>query len=365
MFEDDFTKLLRDYPDAIADKRRFFGLLKDLFPGRQRQVNLLCTAFELEIAGEIAGTDSIDDAFAYRFVKRLMEEYGVSRQNADWAVFVWCVCYGKRLLHKPCGIAIRQEGQAAAPAIRQQRPDSAGKTYDALFSYVKAPDGYGIAGFSGPNRQTIIFSGQYHGLLVKRIMPRAFAESDVQEAVMADGIEEIGEGAFSGSAKLRQVILPGTLKKIGDSAFAACPSLGMAALPPFLEKIGRHAFSETGITSVAIPQAVSRLGEGAFSGCRQLHSAVLPDGLADIPDGLFSGCERLAGIRLPEGAASIGAGAFQGCGALQPLLIPSSVSHIGEEAFAGACANLLLLCYRGSAAERYARSHRIIFQIIE
>lgn len=45
MFEDDFLKMLRDYPHAVLDKKVFAGFMKDLFPGQQMQVNLLSTAY--------------------------------------------------------------------------------------------------------------------------------------------------------------------------------------------------------------------------------------------------------------------------------------------------------------------------------
>lgn len=118
MFEDDFSKMLRDYPAAVTDKKVFAGLMKDLFPGQQMQINLMNTTYELGIANEIAGVAHINNAFAFRFVKRLVDEYGVSRLNADWAVSVWCVCYGQRLLHKPCDIQI---SRAKAVQLRQFR----------------------------------------------------------------------------------------------------------------------------------------------------------------------------------------------------------------------------------------------------
>ena len=117
MFEDDFSKMLRDYPAAVTDKKVFAGLMKDLFPGQQMQINLINTTYELGIANEIAGVAHINNAFAFRFVKRLVDEYGVSRLNADWAVSVWCVCYGQRLLHKPCDIQISRAKSGAAPAL--------------------------------------------------------------------------------------------------------------------------------------------------------------------------------------------------------------------------------------------------------
>ena len=82
MFEDDFSKMLRDYPEAVADTKVFAGLMKDLFPGQQMQINLINTTYALGIAGEIADAAHINNAFAFRFVKRLVDEYGVSRLNA-------------------------------------------------------------------------------------------------------------------------------------------------------------------------------------------------------------------------------------------------------------------------------------------
>ena len=100
MFEDSFLDMLRQYPNAVAEKKKFCGLMKDFFPGQQMQVHLINTTYELGIVEELTKAPQITNAFAFRFVKRLVDEYGVSRINADWAVSVWCVCYGKQLLHK-------------------------------------------------------------------------------------------------------------------------------------------------------------------------------------------------------------------------------------------------------------------------
>lgn len=75
MFEDGFFDLLRQYPTAVSDKKRFNGLMKDYFPGQQMQVNLLKCAYEIGIAEDILKTTQISNAFAFRFVKRLVEEY--------------------------------------------------------------------------------------------------------------------------------------------------------------------------------------------------------------------------------------------------------------------------------------------------
>ncbi len=98
--EKSFTALLRDYPDSLADRRRLSGLLKDLMPGKILQTNLLLNLYDVDIHKEIEKASIIDNAFRYRFIKRLCDEYGVSQRNSEWAVGMWDVCYGGSILGK-------------------------------------------------------------------------------------------------------------------------------------------------------------------------------------------------------------------------------------------------------------------------
>ena len=97
-FELTFRDLLLQNPDAVTEKKRFTGLMRDLFPGQQMQINLICMAWDLGIVSDIQATQHINNSFAFRYVKRLVDEYGVSRLNADWAISIWCVCYGQYVL---------------------------------------------------------------------------------------------------------------------------------------------------------------------------------------------------------------------------------------------------------------------------
>lgn len=127
MFEDRFENMIRQYDQALADRKVFVGLMRDLFPEDNKKANLIIDAFDLGIAEEIQKASEIDNAFAYRFVKQLEDDHGISRQNAEWAVSTWCVCYGKNVLQKACGITISTEVSMtkdtnAGKNDRQQRP---------------------------------------------------------------------------------------------------------------------------------------------------------------------------------------------------------------------------------------------------
>lgn len=364
MFEKEFERLLGTYPDAVSDKRKFMGLLKDFFPDKQMQTNLINTVFSLGIVQDIQNVAVINNSFAYRFVKRMVDEFGVSRLNADWAVSVWCVCYGQNILRKRCEIKISQAKSGAAPAIVEERPSTSSKQYGDLFRYTKIPEGYGVVGFSGQNKKTIIFSDKYNGIPIKKIMPNSFAECEVQEVVMSEGISVIDEGAFKGCYDLKQAIFPFSLREIKDNAFSGCKELVTAALPVALEQIGKYAFAGTGFKKFSIPKSVYWIGEGAFSDCKRLNNIEIPDNIISIPDKLFKGCESLTDIRLSESIDSIGESAFEGCTSLQSIVIPEAVKTIGENAFANVHPKFTLLCQRLSVAEQYARKHNLRFQII-
>ena len=362
MFEDDFYKMLRDYPQALTDKKMLTGLMRDLFAGQQMQINLMTTAYELGIAEKIANAAQITNALAFRFVKQLVEDYGVSRANADWAVSVWCVCYGQRLLHKPCDISLQQA--KSGPAICEERPSGAGKQYGDLFRYAAIEDGYGVIGFSGQDKRTIVFPNRHQNRPVKRILPRAFAECEVEDAVIPDGIEWIDDGAFNGCARLKQVIFPETLKEIGAFAFASCSNLLTATLPKNVRQIGKYAFADSGLKSAALAPSVYWIGEGAYANCANLASAEIPNGMLALPDKMFFGCKNLTEVKLPVTLESIGAEAFAVCENLKSIAIPENVRTIGVNAFSGTHPKFTLQCKRLSAAEQYARENNIPFQLI-
>ena len=363
MVEQDFTNLLRDYPDLISEKKKFTGLVKDMLPGQPLQVNLLLTLFELGIHDEIAGVSSITNAFAFRFVKQLTDERGVSRINAEWAVSVWCVCYGKNILRKSCEVKISTAKSGGGPAIVETRTDR--KQYRDLFRFRKNADGngYAITGFEGENKRTLIFPNSYMNVDVTAIAEGAFSEAEIQEAVMTDCIRVIEARAFSGCTQLKQVIFPDTLSEINDSAFSGCGELHTAMLPKKIECIGAYAFASTGLKNIEFPDSVYRLGEGAYSACLGITAITIPQNVEQICDKLFSGCKALKKAVLPIKLVSIGALAFDGCENLTFISVPDSVTEIGKDAFRGTNDKFIMQCGLGSAAENYARKNKLKFQL--
>lgn len=362
MFEQEFASMLRQYEDAVDDKKKFTGLIKDFFPDQAKRINLLLTAYTLGIAQDIKNTSRIGNAFAFRFVKQLMEDYGISRSNADWAVSIWCVCYGQTVLEKECEIKIQTPG--AGPAVKEERRET--RSYGDLFQYCKSNlgNGLGVCGFDGDKNQTIIFQNRHNNQPVIEICDEAFKGTDIQEAILTDGIAFLGKGVFADCRCLHQVILPSSIREIGDRAMENCNMLKSVTLPVGLERIGSDVFKGSGLRTVTFPNALYWIGEGAFADCQELNNIILPKNIDRISAKMFEGCSNLRKFEMSEFVTEIGDKAFYRCESLDMIYIPDSVTMIGDDAFSNTSKQFIIQCSFGSYAEQYARKHKVKYQLI-
>ena len=95
----------------------------------------------------------------------------------------------------------------------------------------------------------------------------------------------------------------------------------------------------------SIPENISTIIGGAFSGCNGLTSVTIPNSVTSIGNNAFSGCSSLTSITIPNSITSIGNSAFSDCSGLTSVTIPNSVTSIGDWAF-DCCDNLKnVYCY--------------------
>ena len=100
MFDVEFTKMMKQYPEVLSDNGRFKGMLKDFFPGKDLQVFLIESLFKMDVVKAINDAPELNDIFASRFIKRMITDFGVKEDFAKWAVSIWCICYGEKILNK-------------------------------------------------------------------------------------------------------------------------------------------------------------------------------------------------------------------------------------------------------------------------
>lgn len=97
-----------------------------------------------------------------------------------------------------------------------------------------------------------------------------------------------------------EAVIPDGVKEIGDYAFNDS-GLTAVTLNDGLETIGSFAFSGTVVTSVDIPATVTKIGDHAFEGCSSLSKVEFaqPESL-EISGFAFNGCGALSVITLPD-----------------------------------------------------------------
>lgn len=138
----------------------------------------------------------------------------------------------------------------------------------------------------------------------------------------------------------------------------------------YINEIPAGCFVSLPITSIVIPDNITRIGIAAFKNCKNLTSVIIPDSVRSMGDTAFQGCTGLTEITLPEHITSIGYFAFQNCGSLKNITIPKSVAYFLEYTFEG-CKNLTSINYTGTKQDwmntnkdRYWRSGSPIEKII-
>lgn len=145
---------------------------------------------------------------------------------------------------------------------------------------------------------------------------------------------EIGDNAFQTNINVTSIVIPDSVTKIGNSVFADCDNLTLVILPENMESIGEYAFSNCiSLVSVVIPDSVQTIGGYAFYNCNNLTSAVIGSGITVLSNSIFSGCQNLLSVVIPGNVTSIGRSAFSRCDNLENVTIGTGVTDIGEYAF--------------------------------
>lgn len=141
-----------------------------------------------------------------------------------------------------------------------------------------------------------------------------------------------------------------TVVGIGKGAFRNVSCLTGVTIPDSVTSLGVGAFSGTGLTGVIIPDNVTCIEFGTFSSCNSLTSVTIPDSVTSIVDWAFRFCPSLTDITIPDSVTSIGRGAFYGCSGLTGITIPAGVTKIYDRTF-GFCSSLESVYFKGSAPD--------------
>ena len=173
---------------------------------------------------------------------------------------------------------------------------------------------------------------------LKKINSEALSFSGLSGSLqIPEGVEEIEDKAFAFCSKLNGTLsLPSTLKKTGASIFEGDNFTGELKLPEGLEEIGDRCFfrNQGFYGELRLPSHLKKLGKQAFYFCDNLTgNLVIPQTITEIPTGAFSGCSFGGNLQLHNGIITIGDEAFSGCSFRGELILPKDLQTLSPECF--------------------------------
>ena len=157
---------------------------------------------------------------------------------------------------------------------------------------------------------------------------------------LPDSVTQIKEQAFKGCENLKDLTLPNNVTEIGKSAFYGCKKLTSVTIPQGVTAVEDYAFYNcSGLSDITIPDSVTSIANTSFSGCSALQNATLPLGAVlyiptsnlqtlvvtsgeTVAPSAFSNFKKLTSVTLPNSVTEIGFGAFSGCENLKNLTVP-------------------------------------------
>lgn len=131
---------------------------------------------------------------------------------------------------------------------------------------------------------------------------------------------------FANMTKLTSVTLPDSISKIGLRAFQNCSSLRTVTIPAAVTEIGIYAFAGSGVRSVDFSKCtgLTSIGERCFEKCGSLQQIEITDKIPLTTVGIyaFDQCTSLQSVYLPDSMQTIGECAFANCKSLTTLSVP-------------------------------------------
>ncbi len=154
---------------------------------------------------------------------------------------------------------------------------------------------------------------------------------NIVSVIIEDGATSICYNAFNGCTSLTSIEIPDSVTSIESYIFHDCTSLVSIEIPDNVTEIGSYAFKDcTSLTDIEISLDKISLGTHVFGGCIGLADE---NGFIIFDNIVYDYCGEDTEIQIPDGVTGIAAGSFSGYSDLTKVEIPDSVTSIADDAF--------------------------------
>ena len=147
-------------------------------------------------------------------------------------------------------------------------------------------------------------------------------------------VTEIADDAFRSDSHITSVTIPDKVTRIGKLAFFGCFELENITVPESVTDIGAGAFFHTLWQQNKQKESPYLVINGILvDGTPATGDLILPDGVKKINDYAFERCRSITSVVIPEGVETIGEGAFSKCERINNIVLPSTLKSVGKDAF--------------------------------
>lgn len=110
--------VFKQYPDCISNRTKLRGILSDFFPTEKVKVNLILNAYDEGIIDGIKRSNNLGLIQFNRWKKIVIDNYGISEDNAKWVIDYWFSEYGVAV----CGKLYEKPEQQKEPVKKKSVP---------------------------------------------------------------------------------------------------------------------------------------------------------------------------------------------------------------------------------------------------
>lgn len=118
--------------------------------------------------------------------------------------------------------------------------------------------------------------------------------------------------AFPGKSDIEEFTVPDTVSVVPAGVFSGCKNLKKITVPSSVKEIATFAFMASGITQMELPEGVERIGMGVFWNCTSLETLTLPKSLKTI-DNPETTCQSCTALKTVKGYDSTDAAKIVEC----------------------------------------------------